>query len=92
MSVSVNTTIEDLTNTEVIKCIDSAMHAYGCAPCIIFEITESEEIKEYDNARNFIKLAKGKYGSNVTIDDFDSDYSNFEHLLELDFYYLKIDG
>lgn len=42
--------------------------------------------------RNFIRLVKGKYGSKIAIDDFGSGYSNFEHLLELEFDYLKIDG
>ncbi|MGD9595563.1 GGDEF domain-containing phosphodiesterase [Wolinella succinogenes] len=92
VSISVNLTTEDLTHADVLKHIDSLMRVYGCAPYLIFEITETEEIRNYDDVRNFIRLVKGKYGSKIAIDDFGSGYSNFEHLLELEFDYLKIDG
>jgi len=58
---------------------------------ITFEILESESIHDYSVIKNFVKDVKA-LGAKVAIDDFGSGYSNFEHILNLDIDYLKIDG
>lgn len=90
--ISVNITIEDVECSEIVKTIEKAMIESECGELIVFEITETEEIKNYHALRSFIELVKTRFGSKVAIDDFGSGYSNFENLLELDFDYLKIDG
>lgn len=92
MEISINITIEDVENSEIVKTIEDTMERSGCGHLIVFEITETEEIKNYHALRSFIELVKTRFGSKVAIDDFGSGYSNFENLLELDFDYLKIDG
>ena len=58
---------------------------------IIFELTESENIDNFLEVKDFIALAK-KQGCRIAIDDFGTGYSNFEYLAELNIDYLKIDG
>jgi len=90
--ISVNITIEDVECSETVSTIEKAMMKADCGELIVFEITETEEIKNYHALRSFIELVKTRFNSKVAIDDFGSGYSNFENLLELDFDYLKIDG
>jgi len=90
--ISVNLSVEDLENEEIIAEIKHLLDSYGVGKKMVFELTETEEVKNYEAVASFIELVKGEYGSKVAIDDFGSGYSNFEHLLELDFDYLKIDG
>ncbi|HRF56672.1 MAG TPA: EAL domain-containing protein [Campylobacterales bacterium] len=90
--ISVNITIEDIESSEIVSAIERILVKYGCGDKIVFEITETEEIKNYHALRGFIELIKKRFNSKVAIDDFGSGYSNFENMLELDFDYLKIDG
>ncbi|MCK4875427.1 MAG: EAL domain-containing protein, partial [Sulfurimonas sp.] len=64
---------------------------HNVANKIIFEILESEDIENYEEISLFIKEMK-KLGCRIAIDDFGSGYSNFEHLLQLNIDYIKIDG
>lgn len=90
--ISVNITIEDIESSDIVASIERILTEHGCGKLIVFEITETEEIKNYHALRGFIELVKTRFGSKVAIDDFGSGYSNFENMLELDFDYLKIDG
>jgi EAL domain-containing protein (putative c-di-GMP-specific phosphodiesterase class I) len=58
---------------------------------IVFEILESESIEAYKPVMGFIDEVKGK-GCLVAIDDFGSGYSNFNHILNLNVDYLKLDA
>ena len=58
---------------------------------LIFEVVESQHIKNYDVVENFIKELKQK-GCKIAIDDFGSGYSNLERLIGLRVDYLKIDA
>ena len=58
---------------------------------ITFEILESVAITDYAMVKNFITITKSM-GSKISIDDFGSGYSNFEHILNLNIDYIKIDG
>ncbi len=90
--VSVNITIEDVENSETVKIIEKELEKTDCGHLIVFEITETEEFKNYHALRSFIELVKDRFDSKIAMDDFGSGYSNFENILELDFDYLKIDG
>ncbi len=58
---------------------------------IIFEILESESIKDFDSVREFVRNIRS-CNMKFAIDDFGSGYSNFLYLAELKPDYLKIDG
>jgi len=92
ISLSINFTYSDIKNVSLMKEIDSffSRHPY-IGERAIFEITEDESIKNYDDVKNFIKHFQS-YGVRVAIDDFGTGFSNFEHILELEPNYLKIDG
>ena len=57
----------------------------------IFEIVESEELKDYEMVSDFVgKLNEN--GIKIAIDDFGSGYSNLVELARLEPDYIKIDG
>ncbi len=58
---------------------------------IIFELLETEKIRDYEIVSDFIDSIKRR-GCQIAIDDFGSGYSNFEKLLKLDIDILKVDG
>jgi len=58
---------------------------------VVFEITESQEISDYKLINKFIQYVK-EYNVKIAIDDFGSGYANFEHILNMDADYIKIDG
>ncbi|RUM63195.1 MAG: hypothetical protein DSZ05_08895 [Sulfurospirillum sp.] len=88
---SLNLTIEDLKNPEVINYIYQKLRTSPHAKRAIFEITESEEVHDYETINQFVENVQ-QYGTRVAIDDFGSGYANFEHILEIDADIIKIDG
>lgn len=90
--ISINLSAQDLENPQTLEFIFSELERAGCGEKIIFEITESEGVNSYEQAKEFIREVKGRFGCKIAIDDFGSGYSNFAHILELEIDYLKIDG
>ncbi len=88
---SINIAIEDIQDIEnrayIIDKIQKCQHREK----IILEITESEEIDDYDVVNLFVDEVK-RCGAKVAIDDFGSGYANFKHILELRADFIKIDG
>jgi len=91
LEFSINLSIEDILNKNTVDFIFKKIHNYPHPEKIIFEITEDEEIKNYDAINNFIVNVQ-KYGVQIAIDDFGTGYSNFEHIIGLDAKFIKIDG
>lgn len=58
---------------------------------IIFEITESNTIKELDMVNNFIMILQER-GFKVCLDDFGAGSASFQYVQKLHVDYLKIDG
>lgn len=58
---------------------------------IILELTEDEDIEDFDTIKSFIHAIK-QFGVRVAIDDFGTGYSNFERVLDYEPNILKIDG
>jgi len=82
----------NIKNTYLIKKIDAFFNQYPhIGKRAVFEITEDEGIDDYEDVKNFIKHFQ-KFGVKVAIDDFGTGFSNFENILEIEPYYLKIDG
>ena len=88
---SVNISVEDMLNKEIVDYIKNEIQKYNVSKKIIFEILESEGIENYEDVSLFIHEMKS-LGCRIAIDDFGSGYSNFEHLLQLNVDYIKIDG
>ncbi len=90
-SFTINISGEDIFNHRVRDMIIRKVRDSGIADKIIFELTESEEIKKYEEVDEFIRTVKA-FGARIAIDDFGSGYSNFQHILNLRVDFLKIDG
>ncbi len=89
---SVNITAADVSDKEDRERIIQLLHRYRqLGNRLIFEILESEEIRDYESTAEFIRIAK-RYGCRIAIDDFGSGYSNFEKILQLDIDMIKVDG
>lgn len=58
---------------------------------IIFEITESNTIKDFETVNHFIQVLKGD-GYKVCLDDFGVGSASFQYLHKLHVDYVKVDG
>ena len=92
LTFSVNISAGDIMNIYDRNTIFELLETHrGCSSRIVFEIVESEDIKDYDILGEFIGRIR-EFGCEIAIDDFGSGYSNFEKLLQLQVDILKIDG
>ncbi|BCD60938.1 MULTISPECIES: EAL domain-containing protein [unclassified Nitratiruptor] len=92
IAFSLNISIDDIIDPDFTKMIDELFRLYpNLQDKITFEILESASIADYEIVKEFIKKVK-RFGAKIAIDDFGSGYSNFEHLLNLQIDYIKIDG
>ena len=92
MPFNINFSIEDIMDESIMSLLNVIKEKEPeVMKQITFEILESESINDYNVIKNFITTVKSM-GSKVAIDDFGSGYSNFEHLINLDIDYIKIDG
>ncbi|GAB6074310.1 EAL domain-containing protein [Nautilia lithotrophica] len=89
---NINISIEDILDSSIIK---EMYHLYlknkSLAKRTTFEILESEAVDDYNEISKFLERVK-YYGASIAIDDFGSGYSNFEHLINLNVDFIKIDG
>ena len=88
---SMNITVEDIYDKEISAYIFEKLSEFPHPEKVIFEITESEEIKDYEGVNKFIAKIKS-FDSKIAIDDFGSGYANFEHIISLNADFIKIDG
>ncbi len=88
---SLNLSMEDILNKKTSRFILRELKKFPEPKRVVFEILESDEIKDYEKLKEFIKNIK-KFGCKFAVDDFGSGYSNFAHILELNVDYLKIDS
>ncbi|MCQ2585109.1 MAG: EAL domain-containing protein [Treponema sp.] len=90
-AVSVNFSVNQLTNPHIVENVLSVIKKYGISPQnIIMEITESIFIDDFESIKErMIKLADA--GIIFYLDDFGTGYSNFANVVELPFTTIKID-
>ncbi|WP_297482476.1 GGDEF and EAL domain-containing protein [Sulfurimonas sp.] len=88
---SVNLSINDILDVDMVNYIQKCIKKHNVNNKIVFEILETEGINNYVEVSSFI-LSMKQLGCKISIDDFGSGYSNFEHILKLDIDYIKIDG
>jgi len=91
LEFSLNLSVDDILENETINLIDKLTEDRNFAKRCTFELLENEAIKDYEVIEKFINKMK-KRGVKFAIDDFGSGYSNFEHIINLQINYLKIDG
>ncbi|AFL68116.1 PAS domain S-box [Sulfurospirillum barnesii SES-3] len=91
-SISINLSMQDIEQESILEHIHSLLQIYKKhAPRLIFEILESENMKDINAIKRFIQDVKAQ-GVKIAIDDFGTGYSNFERLLFFEPDILKIDG
>lgn len=91
ISISINVGAEDIFNAPLIAYLEKEIQAKSLGDRITFEVLESDCIEQYRAVNQFIERFK-KLGCSVAIDDFGSGYSNFNHVIQMDADYLKIDA
>lgn len=90
--ISINLSIIDIEKYATRSFILSMLEKYKeHTNCVVFELLEDENIKDFDITAQFIKDIKS-YGVQVAIDDFGAGYSSFERILDYQPDILKIDG
>ena len=105
--LSINISMQDLQDSNIVNFIEEEIKNYHmkkrlivendmgfydkCFDNAVIEITESEEVENYDMVANFTKYVK-KFNAKISIDDFGTGYSNFVYILNMGVDYLKIDG
>ena len=89
---SINITEDDLNKNYLFEYLKEEAHRYDISPSrVILEILEG--VSASGKANNIAQLKELKnYGFLIAIDDFGSEYSNFERVLDLDVDFLKIDA
>lgn len=88
---SVNITIEDIMDLPTRNYIIQLLQSFPEPSRVVYEILESDEIKEFDIVNQFAKEVNG-YGAKLAIDDFGSGYANYNYVIELNVDFLKIDS
>ncbi len=90
-TVSINISAYDINSWEMKKKIFERIDRLENPGNFIFEIVESEELRDYDMVYDFVKRAEG-YGVKIAIDDFGSGYSNLVEIAKLEPDFIKLDG
>lgn len=88
---SINLSIEDFENDKTLELLFDKFSNREIAKRTTLEITETEEINNYEKVIEVITQLKN-FGCKIAIDDFGSGYSNFTYLMKLQADYIKIDG
>ncbi len=88
---SINLDYFDLINTQMQKFLLQRIIEDDIGRYITIEILESEKIHEFDLINCFIRELK-QHNVKIAIDDFGTGFSNYEHILEIDVDYIKLDG
>ncbi len=92
ISFSINLSGHTLTSEESLVKIKSAIREYHADPSsLIFEVTETCAIANFEAANRFIDEMKGM-GCRFSLDDFGSGFCSFSQLKCLPADYVKIDG
>jgi diguanylate cyclase (GGDEF)-like protein len=90
-AISVNFLPNDLFNQSLMDIFTECLKLYNSPKRVIVEITEQEDIEDFEKFYTAITKIK-KLGVCIAIDDFGTGYANYTHILKLKPDYLKIDA
>ncbi len=88
---SINLDYHDFINPNIKSFILNSLQSKKIGKYLTVEILESEKIHDFDKVNEFIAELR-EYNVLVAIDDFGSGFANYEHILQLDVDYIKLDG
>jgi diguanylate cyclase (GGDEF)-like protein len=92
IEISINVDLTDLFNQEIMVLITNELYRHQeLAKRLTFEIVEDMEVKNYEETDVVFEQLR-HYGSKIALDDFGSGYANYNHLIQLDWDVIKIDG
>lgn len=87
-----NLSVKEIDNIDYLNKVNSIIDNYNVKhENIIFEITETENIKDFKKFTSIINECK-KNNYRFSIDDFGTGFSSMDYFKKLDVNYLKIDG
>lgn len=89
--VTINMNISDIYNYKVVHAILTSLRSSSHPENFIFELTETEEIDDYQVIFEFVEKVH-QAGGRIAIDDFGSGFSNIVHIFKIKSDYIKIDG
>lgn len=90
--VSINLSAQTVCNLPSLEIIQRLFKRYNVSPTnVCFEITETAQLQNMRSALSFMRTLHDM-GCMLALDDFGSGHSSFEHLLNLPFDIVKIDG
>ncbi|MGM0476704.1 MAG: putative bifunctional diguanylate cyclase/phosphodiesterase [Pseudomonadota bacterium] len=88
---SLNLSMSDILNKRTVDTILETIERSGTGHRIIFEILESEGLREPEQFNHFMERARA-LGCRFAIDDFGAGFANFEYITRLEVDLLKIDA
>ncbi len=91
INVSINLDYDDISNPSIKQLIIDNVKENNLGKYITIEILESKKITNYSLVNDFIKKLK-EFDIKIAIDDFGSGFSNYEHILNINTDYIKVDG
>lgn len=89
--VTINLNISDIYDYRITSLIFDFLKDAPYPENYIFELTETEEIEDYQIIFEFSERIH-EAGGSIAIDDFGSGFSNFLNILKINSDYIKIDG
>ncbi len=90
--LAINLSVPSLSHPAIMAYLREVLPRGGFpANKVIFEITETAAIRNFDAAEQFIRSIR-RYGCKFSLDDFGSGYTSYAHLKQLSTDTLKIDG
>jgi PAS domain S-box-containing protein len=91
MEFTINLLKLDIEDPVTKKLLETELNNFPNPENVTLEIVESSDFEEYTELNRFVKSMK-EYGAKVAIDDFGHKNSNYSHIANIDFDYIKIDG
>ncbi|MCM1225848.1 MAG: EAL domain-containing protein [Clostridium sp.] len=90
-NVTINMNISDVYNYKTVHSILEFLKKAPNPENFVFELTETEEIKDYQVIFEFVQKVR-ESGGKIAIDDFGSGFSNIVHIFKIPSDFIKIDG